>query len=92
MLSLLALLKKQDWTFPYTMKYIHIFQDSHLNLRLEFVIQVTNGLIILAVGGKKENTNFLREENKTEKDQYKVYFPRKSLYSLKQTFFSTQFK
>lgn len=52
-LSWLALLKKQDWTFPYTTQYIYISQESHLNLRLQFAIQVTNGIIILAVVEKK---------------------------------------
>lgn len=37
--------------------------------------------------GKKENTNFLRKENKTKKEQYKGYSPGKSLYSLNQTYF-----
>lgn len=53
-LSWLTLLKKQDWTFPYTTQYIYISQESHLNLRLQFAIQVTNGIIILAVVEKKK--------------------------------------
>lgn len=54
-LSLLTLLKKQDWTPTLdTTKYTYIFQDSHLNLRPQFAIQVTNGLIILALRGKKK--------------------------------------
>lgn len=53
-LSWLTLLKKQDWTFPYTTQYIYISQESHLNLRLQLAIQVTNGIIILPVVEKKK--------------------------------------
>lgn len=56
-----------------------------MNLRLEFLIQVANGLIILAIGEKKENTDFLKKENKSKKEQYKGYSPRKS--TLNQTYF-----
>lgn len=67
-LYLLTLLKEQHGAFPHTTEYIHISQDSHLNLRLQFALQISSGTIILAEGGeekKKKKEQFPEERKQT---------------------------